>query len=202
MDFWENLKERFFLLPLPQRILLGILPLAGVAFLLGYFLIAPLWQERILLKQDIASEKLRLEQIQRAQAQIEQFKRELAEIDLRFRKALAMLPEAKEIPLLLKNVSELAHQQNLEFMLFKPEKETPKEFVAEVPIAIHLKGSYHQIALFFDQVRRLPRIINAKQLEMGSFEEKTAQVTARCQLLTYRFLSTPPPPPKEEKKKK
>jgi type IV pilus assembly protein PilO len=201
MDFWENLKERFFLLPRPQKIVLGILPAAIVVLLLVYWLIAPLWQERLLLQQDIARERLRLDQIKRARAQIEQFQKEMAEIDLRFRKALAMLPEAKEIPPLLKNVSELAHQQNLEFALFKPEKETSKEFVAEVPIAIQVKGSYHQLALFFDQVRRLPRIINARQLELGSFEEKTGQIAARCQLVTYRFLPIPQPPPREEKKK-
>ena len=104
-----------------------------------------------------------------------------------------MLPEAKEIPHLLKNISNMGQQQGLEFLLFKPEKENPKEFVAEIPITLHLKGSYHQIGIFFDYIRRLPRIVNIKQLELGGFDEKTAKITARCQLVTFRVLPLPPP---------
>jgi len=94
---------------------------------------------------------------------------------------------------LLKNVANLGQQQGLEFLRFKPEKENPKEYIAEIPLTVHLKGPYHQIGVFFDRIRRLPRIINIKQLELGAFEEKTAQITARCQLVTFRVL--PPPPP-------
>ncbi len=114
-------------------------------------------------------------------------------MDVRYRQILVMLPEAKEIPHLLKNVANLGQQQGLEFLLVKPEKENPKEFIAEIPLTVYLKGPYHQIGVFFDHIRRLPRIINIKQLELGAFEEKTAQITARCQLVTFRVL--PPPPP-------
>jgi type IV pilus assembly protein PilO len=195
------MNDRFQLLSLSQRVLAGVVPLIVVALLLGYFLLTPLWQKKGNLLNEIAQEKIRLEQIRRAQAQLERFKLELAEIEMRFKQVLAMLPEAREIPNLLKNVAELARQQNLEFLLFKPDKEIPKDFVAEIPILVQLKGPYHQIALFFDQIRRLPRIVNAQQLDLGSYDEKTASVSARCQLVTYRFLSTPIPPPKAEKKK-
>jgi hypothetical protein len=42
-------------------------------------------------------------------------------------------------------------------------------------------------------------------LEFGAFEEKTGQITARCQLVIFRTLPDPlpseKPKPKEEKKK-
>ena len=132
-------------------------------------------------------------QIIQTRAQITQFKQELAEMDVRYKQIQIMLPEAKEIPHLLKNISNLGQQQGLEFLLFKPEKENPKEFVAEIPITLHLKGSYHQIGIFFDHIRRLPRIVNIKQLELGGFEDKTAKITTRCQLVTFRVLPLPPP---------
>ncbi|MGA3085410.1 MAG: type 4a pilus biogenesis protein PilO [Thermodesulfobacteriota bacterium] len=160
---------------------------------LGFFLLMPLWEESKNLREHINREKMKLAQIIRTQAQITQFKQELAEMDVRYRQILVMLPEAKEIPHLLKNVANLGQQQGLEFLLFKPEKENPQEFIAEIPLTVHLKGPFHQIGVFFDRIRRLPRIINIKQLELGAFEEKTAQITARCQLVTFRVL--PPPPP-------
>ncbi len=160
--------------------------------MLGYFLLAPLWNESKVLREDIDREKVKLDQIIRTRAQITQFKQELAEIEVKYKQIFIMLPEAKEIPHLLKNISNLGQQQGLEFLLFKPEKENPKEFVAEIPITLHLKGSYHQIGIFFDYIRRLPRIVNIKQLELGGFDEKTAKITARCQLVTFQgFAPTP-----------
>jgi type IV pilus assembly protein PilO len=112
----------------------------------------------------------------------------------------AVLPKSQEIPELLKSVSSIGQQNALEFLLFKPEPEIPRDFVTEVPVGVQLKGHYHQMGVFFDQIRRLPRLINVHNLEMGTYDEKSAQLTARCQLVTYIVLSTPatkpgqPPP--------
>ena len=193
MGTFSSITDRVTQLPLSQKVLLAV---AGFVFLgaaLGYFLLMPLWNKSKLLQEDIGQEKIKLVQIQQARAQIARFKQELAEMDVRYKQIQIMLPEAKEIPHLLKNVSNLGQQQGLEFLLFKPEKENNKEFVAEIPVTLHLKGSYHQIGVFFDRIRRLPRIVNIKQLEIGKFEEKTTKITARCQLVTFRVL--PPPPP-------
>lgn len=178
---------------------LGIV-LLGAA--LGFFFLLPLWEESNLLQEDINQEKNKLAQITQTKAQISRFKKELAEMDVRYQRILTMLPEKKEIPHLLKFIAGLGHQQGLDFLLFKPEKENPLEYVAEIPISVLIKGPYHQIGLFFDGVRRLPRIVNVRQLELGAFESRTAQVSARCQLVTFRVLPPKPtqPPPKTEKK--
>ena len=190
---FSSITDRLNQLPLSQKILLAAGGLILLGAMLGYFLLAPLWNESKVLREDIDREKVKLDQIIRTRAQITQFKQELAEIEVKYKQIFIMLPEAKEIPHLLKNISNLGQQQGLEFLLFKPEKENPKEFVAEIPITLHLKGSYHQIGIFFDYIRRLPRIVNIKQLELGGFDEKTAKITARCQLVTFRVLPLPPP---------
>jgi type IV pilus assembly protein PilO len=95
-------------------------------------------------------------------------------------------------------VANLGQKQGLEFLLFKPEKENPQEYLAEIPITLNLKGDFHQIGVFFDGIRRIPRIINVRQMELGAFEEKTGQITVRCQLLTFRTI--PPQAPSEKPK--
>ena len=204
MGPFSSLTDRFSQLPLYQKILLPLAGLVVLGALLGYYCLMPLWKESKALQADIDREKIKLVQIIQIRAQIIKFKQELAEIDNRYQQIIIMLPEAKEIPRLLKNISSMGLQQGLEFLLFKPEKENPKEFVAEIPITLHLKGSYHEIGIFFDQIRRLPRIVNIKQLELGGFEEKNAKINARCQLVTFRVLPLPPPSsspkPKGEKK--
>ena len=187
----SSITDRLTQLTISQKILLAVGGMVLLGVVLGFFLLMPLWEESQNLRDDVSREKIKLAQILRTRAQITRFKKELAEMDVRYKQILVMLPEAKEIPHLLKNVADLGQQQGLEFLLFKPEKENPKEYIAEIPITVHLKGPYHQIGLFFDRIRRLPRIINIKQLELGAFEEKTAQIIARCQLVTFRVL--PPP---------
>jgi type IV pilus assembly protein PilO len=185
-----------------------ILALGGVLILgaaLGFVFFLPLWEETQMLQEDIARENIKLADIARTQAQIARFKKEMAALEVQTKQLQTMLPDAKEIPHLLKHVADLGQKQGLEFLLFKPEKENPQEYIAEIPISLHLKGTYHQIGVFFDGVKRLPRIINVKHMEFGAYEGKTGQITARCQLITYRSLPEPPPSekpkPKEEKKK-
>ena len=205
MNPLPDITDRLIQLPLVQKILLAVLGMVLLGAVLGFFLLRPRWEESKALHGEIDREKIKLAQIIRTRSQIARFKQELVEMDVRYKVILNMLPEAKEIPLLLKTVSNLGQQQGLEFLLFKPEKENPREFVAEIPITIHIKGTYHEIGIFFDRLRRLPRIINVKQLELGAFEEKTGRINARCQITTFRVLPLPPPSPtpaaKAEKKK-
>lgn len=205
MNPFSDIADRWTQLTFAQKVLMQVLGMVLLGAVLGFWGIKPLWDESKVLQGDIDREKVKLAQIIRTRAQITQFRQELAEMDVRYKQILTMLPEAREIPILLETISNLGQQEELEFLLFKPEKEIPKDFVAEVPITLHLKGHYHEIGVFFDRLRRLPRIINVKQLELGTFDEKTGRVVARCQLVTFRVLPSPPPSstpvPKVEKKK-
>ena len=82
-------------------------------------------------------------------AQIEQFKKELQEIDVQVKRISTILPETREIPELLKGISNLGQQNGLEFLLFKPEKENPREFVSEIPVKVNLKGPLPSDGSFF-----------------------------------------------------
>ncbi len=205
MDSFSDISDRWAQLSEGQKILLqaiGIILLLGALFFLG---LSPLWKESKALQKDIDREKIKLDQIIRTQAQITQFKQDMAEMDAKYKQIQAMLPEEKEIPALLKTIADLGQQQQLDFLLFKPEKEIPRDFVSEIPVTINFRGQYHQIGVFFDLLRRLPRIVYARQLELGAFDEKTGLINARCQLVTFRVLplslTQPTPIPKVEKKK-
>jgi type IV pilus assembly protein PilO len=205
MNPFSDIADRWTQLTFAQKVVVQILGMVLLGTALGFWGLKPLWDKSRALREDIDREKIKLAQIIRTQAQITQFKHELAEMDVRYKQILAMLPESRELPGLLKTISNLGQQQGLEFLLFKPEKEIPKDFVAEILITLHLKGNYYEIGVFFDRLRRLPRIINVKQLELGTFDEKTSRIVARCQLVTFRVLQLPPPSPtpgpKVEKKK-
>jgi type IV pilus assembly protein PilO len=199
MAFYDPLLDQWTLLSPAKRMLAAAAGVVIVALLLGWFWIRPLWEQQTALREDVDRVRVRLAQIKKTLAQIEEFKKELQEIDIQIKRVSAILPESREIPELLKGISNLGQQNGLEFLLFKPEKEVPREFIAEIPVEVQLKGHYHQLGMFFDQVRRQPRLVNVRQLEMGGYDEKTSRITARCRLLTYTLLpegtpaSAPPP---------
>ena len=67
--------------------------------------------------------------------------------------------------MLLTDVTASARTPGLEFKAFRPQHEMPRDFYAEVPIEIEFSGGFHDIATFFDQISKLPRIVNVSELE-------------------------------------
>jgi type IV pilus assembly protein PilO len=99
------------------------------------------------------------------------------------------LPEKKEIPSLLTAISRAGRDVGLEFLLFQPGAEVPKEFYAEIPVSINVVGPYQNIALFFDKVARLFRVVNINDIAMGS-KGSTRDLNTTCTAITYRFIET------------
>jgi type IV pilus assembly protein PilO len=76
--------------------------------------------------------------------------------------------------------------------LFQPLPEVQRGFYAEVPVRIEVEGSYHEVAMFFDRVGKLNRIVNIRDITMSEPEVRSGKVVLRTTGLavTYRFLST------------
>lgn len=101
--------------------------------------------------------------------------------------AIKLLPTTSEIPSLLKNITKLGNDSNLEFLLFSPEKQISKEFYVEIPVSIEVLGSYHDVAIFFDKVGKLDRIVNVINVNMIPIKELSTTLKTSCKATTYRF---------------
>ncbi|HUV60446.1 MAG TPA: type 4a pilus biogenesis protein PilO [Desulfatiglandales bacterium] len=101
--------------------------------------------------------------------------------------AIKLLPTTSEIPSLLKNITKLGNDSNLEFLLFSPEKQVSKEFYVEIPVSIEVLGSYHDVAIFFDKVGKLDRIVNVVNVNMIPIKELSTTLKTSCKATTYRF---------------
>jgi type IV pilus assembly protein PilO len=110
------------------------------------------------------------------------------------------LPSKTEIAELLVDVTRVGLDAGLEFQLFKPGKEVPRDFYAEFPINLRVTGTYHQLGNFVSGVAALPRIVTVHNLSMkkGKQEELTMTATAN----TYRYLDKSETKSKSTKKKK
>ena len=93
-------------------------------------------------------------------ANLPRLKKDIQQLEMQLTKAIAQLPNKKEIADLLRTISAKASQSGLDILLFRPRAETFQEFYAEVPVDITVKGSFHNTVGFFDEVGRLNRLVN------------------------------------------
>ena len=93
-------------------------------------------------------------------ANLSRLRQDLQRLDAELKKAIAQLPEKKEIPELLSSISSKAQQSGLDVLLFRPRAESYQEFYAEVPVDITVKGNFYNTVNFFDEVGRMDRLVN------------------------------------------
>jgi type IV pilus assembly protein PilO len=98
---------------------------------------------------------------------------------------LRQLPSKTEIPALIVDISQTGLASGLEIELFKPEAESRKEFYAEKPISLRVKGDYHQFGTFASEIAALPRIVTLHNISLSpSADSMMMTATAK----TYRYL--------------
>ncbi len=116
--------------------------------------------------------------------------------------ARIQLPDGKEIPELLTQISDLGSQEGLEFMLFKPLPEKRVDFYSKVPVEMNIIGRFHDIATFFDRVRRLTRVVNITDIKMKvKTQDKIPVLETKCKATTFKYIEGAAAAKKKKKKK-
>ncbi len=116
---------------------------------------------------------------------------EVADLDRQLETAITRLPDQKEIPELLSNISSLGRDSGLDILVFRQKPEGYQEFYAEVPVDMQVRGTYHQVASFFDEVAKLDRIVNVSNIVLRNPKvvDDDLLLEANSTVTTFRFLS-------------
>ncbi len=136
------------------------------------------------------------EEKQAKAANLEKYKQQLDEMRESFGAMLRQLPDKTEVAELLVDVSQMGLASGLEFELFQPQGEIPKEFYAELPIKLRVVGGYHEFGKFVSGLAGLPRIvtihdinIHAQPASRGSTDpNKKGELIMEATAKTYRYL--------------
>jgi type IV pilus assembly protein PilO len=183
-----------------QRILIFSGVFIAIIAIFVFLLYKPKLAQISALKKQLKTLEQKLVVAKKNAADLKKFQKKMQEAEVQFKTAMRALPEKEEIPSLLTSISRSGQDVGLEFLLFEPKSEVRKEFYAEIPVAMKVKGGYHDLAVFFDKVARLSRIVNIKNIEMGRDKDST-DLNTSCTAVTYKFVE-PAPPQKNKKKKK
>ncbi|MCP4681240.1 MAG: type 4a pilus biogenesis protein PilO [Desulfobacterales bacterium] len=183
----EDLFEKVEQIRMVHRVLIFVGTVVLSAGLFIYFSYIPTTKEISMVTGQVADLTKKVNEARRIAANLEKFKEEKAEADAQLQKALALLPKEREIPSLLRTITELGLESNLEFRLFSLKKETPKDLYIEIPVSIEVKGRYHDVAVFFDKVGRMKRLVNILDVSIVPEKQMSTTLKATCTAITYRF---------------
>lgn len=117
---------------------------------------------------------------------LEEHRKQLAEIDRSFGTLLRQLPSRAEMETLLIDINQAGLGRGLQFDLFKPGNEVAKDFYAELPITVKVTGSYHDLGAFTGDIAKLSRIVTLNDIEISSGKDNALAMTAVAK--TFRYL--------------
>ena len=177
--------------PMTFKVAVFVVVFAALVYAGWHFDITPLREELAGLKQKEAEQIQILEVRQRKVANLDALKDQMKEMEQSFDDMLQQLPNKTEVADLLIDISQTGLAAGLEFNLFEPRGETPREFYAELPINISVVGDYHQFGEFVSGIAALPRIVTTHDIRIQSVgaqgpAERPLSMTAIAK--TYRAL--------------
>lgn len=191
-----KLLDQFAALSLGVRaaISAGLLALIGGGYF--YWLYLPKSAELDRARTKLAQVEKKVAESRRTAAQLPKFKEEVLRLNQELIVALAQLPEQKEIPDLLAQVSRVGQDSGLAVLSFRPGNERSQGLYAAIPVQMKATGTFHQLLVFFDRVSRMPRIVTVSDISMTDPKESNGRfvLNATFNATTYRFLPDPPAP--------
>jgi type IV pilus assembly protein PilO len=145
--------------------------------------------EQTLFVKEQQETKLRQEFEQKAfeAANLETYKAQLVEMELRFEELVAQLPSETEVPSLLEDITGKGELNGLRIKRIDLLAEQAETFFVELPIAIEAAGSYHDLATFISGMASLPRIVTLHDFKV-TVDAKTSPLLEMSILAkTYRY---------------
>lgn len=115
------------------------------------------------------------------------------ELERDLEKKKERLPPEEEAVMLLKQISDLGVRLGLDIKLWKPgnHAEDPSKLFVRMPVSVEVSGGYHTAAVFFDRIKKLPRIINVSDLRMGSSKVEHDHVVIQTFFELTAFVAPP-----------
>lgn len=154
------------------------------------------YKKNILQLRDLESQfqvvQKEFETKKRIASDLPRFEAEVAQLRSELIKAQSQLPPTRNIPAILDEIYTAANASGVVIKKFNPGNEVVRGFYAEIILSLELQGGFHNLAVFFDKLGKLERIINVSQLSLTASRAvgigKGTELLATCNLITYRFL--------------
>ena len=99
-----------------------------------------------------------------------------------------ILPSEKEIPDILRQISDFAKENNLEIITFEPGKEKPQDYYNIIPLKMEIEGRFSNIVNFLNSIESLQRLVVLNDIK---FQIKNNQLNAMATFHTFKYTGVP-----------
>lgn len=185
MELNELTLDNLIKQPLRIRIAVLILIFIAILFLIYTLLLKPRWSQLNILKKQQQDLK-NTYQIQQAKiSKLPLYEKEFRQIEIIDRKILTQLVNKNEFSDVLKTISHLSAQNNVELSALKPEPEIKQAPYIAMPIRMDLNGDFLNLIRFLNKMTELPKLIIFQEMFFTS-TANTHRVFLKMKAVVYR----------------
>ncbi|MEE4108665.1 MAG: type 4a pilus biogenesis protein PilO [Halieaceae bacterium] len=121
-------------------------------------------------------------------ANLDAYRRQMAEMEESFGALISQLPSDTEVPGLLEDITNKGLLNGLQISSIDLQPEVSREFYVELPIAIVASGSYHDLGAFISGMAGLPRIVTLHDFTIEVDDDaNTPALNLNITAKTYRY---------------
>lgn len=172
----------------PNAIKAGALVLLLVSLLAVSYLLD--WEEQWTTLEQVQEEENTLRSTfmtkKTSAVNLDILRQQLVDVQKNLGTLLKQLPNKSELDALLVDINRAGLGRGLQFELFKPDtKEIFRDFYAELPVAVRVTGSYHDIGAFASDVAQLPRVVTLNDIEITPGKDHQLILNATAKIFRY-----------------
>lgn len=186
-----------------QRILICVALFLVIFGLFGYFDYKPKYEEYTRLNEELVALEQKYDEYQKVAKDIDKVRKQKEDAEVKYKKGLLLLPDQEEIPELLDGIAKAGKDVNAAIISFRPGEKTAGTDLYEIkPIDLTIAGSFHNVALFFDRMAKLFRIVNILEFHLSPSKSSTQAadsdlISATMKANAYVFVESKPGEGKE-----
>lgn len=131
-----------------------------------------------------------LEQVRAAVAKLPELEEQYKALEKKWSKAQELLPTDKEIPSLLKKITNAGIESGVRFLVFKPGNlASATQLSSAIPVTMSVIGNYDQVATFMAKLGNLSRIVISSNIKINSNNDPIRSIKADFTASAYVFKS-------------
>jgi len=176
------------------QISIGLVVLTVAVFALFFKFSYQPSNERITqLKSDESKLRQELDQVRAAVSGLQELEKQYKNLEKKWAQAQKLLPTDKEIPSLLKQITNAGIEAQVKFLVFKPGDLSSATALSQaIPVNIAVIGSFNQIAQFLANMGNMPRIVITTTIKLvpnNDLSDQMRNIRADLVATAYVFKS-------------
>ena len=172
-----------------EHIILFVIVALGI--LLGYYyLLTPQIARISLLRKNITQKKAEIQKAKDTIAKKSHLEQEFQTVQKLIKKYRERMPGEDKIPDFLSSLTDIANEYKIKLMSINPGKlkiSDKTHVYTEYPMALSIKGGYHQIARFVNKLENLERFVKINQICVAFDKKDELKPDANIYLSIFIF---------------